>query len=107
MANELHQRAWDLLRQVRSELHDQDLISDDEYASLVTDAPDAPRRLESYDEQAKRLAKSQAEVERLRDALKRIVPLGGAAGTFAEQQLWTDEQREAWALERRAARGAR
>src|SRR5688572_23721522 len=37
----LHQRAWDLLRQMRSELLDAELISREEYAWLLAEAPGA------------------------------------------------------------------
>lgn len=52
-------RLFDLVRYMRSELHQQDLISDEEYYWLSSQAPMAnsleggspsPRRLEDYDE---------------------------------------------------------
>ena len=46
------------------------------------------------------------EVRRLRDVLQRIVMLGGATGRIAQEQLWSDKEREQWALQRRAERMA-
>jgi len=47
-----------------------------------------------------------AEVRRLRLTLAGIAGLGGPAGEVAGQALWTDAQREEWALLRRAQREA-
>jgi hypothetical protein len=75
----LHQRAWDLLRQMRSELLDAELISREEYAWLLAEAPGAsdkpgagspaPRRLETYDEHAVRLKDAEGQVKALSKAL--------------------------------------
>lgn len=66
----IHQRLWDLVRQQRMELHDAELISDDEYTELAKDHP-AVARLETYDvlrEANERLEASQAELrERLHE----------------------------------------
>jgi len=45
----IDQRLWDLVRHQRAELHDEDLITDEEYAALAFDHG-AVGRLESYDE---------------------------------------------------------
>lgn len=57
-----HQRVWDLLRQCRHKLLDENLISREEYAWLLADAPNvlgrgspAPRRLETYDDHESRM----------------------------------------------------
>lgn len=54
-----HRRVMDLLRFCRSALHDEELISDAEYAVLADDH-DAVARLESYDEAKARLAAAEA-----------------------------------------------
>ena len=43
-----NQRLWDLVRHQRAELHETDLITDEEYAMLAEDHP-AVARLETYD----------------------------------------------------------
>ena len=84
-AEPLHQRAWDLLRQMRSELLDDSLISREEYAWLAAEAPyvtsgdasqpgqgsPAPRRLERYDEQLIRLTVLEQERDELAAASRR------------------------------------
>jgi hypothetical protein len=55
------QRLWDLVRQQRSELHGDGLISDEEYAALASDGG-AVARLETYDEM-------RADLHALRAAL--------------------------------------
>lgn len=67
-------RLFDLVRFMRSELHDANLITDQEYGWLCAEAPMAkgqgspsPRRLEDYDEVK---ATHAAEVSKLRAALK-------------------------------------
>lgn len=52
-----NRRLFDLVRFMRSELHEADLISDEEYSWLLSEAPMAkgsgspsPRRLEDYDQ---------------------------------------------------------
>lgn len=68
----IHQRVWDLLRQMRSELLDAELITRHEYAWLCSEAPGvsgggspAPRRLETYDEIRARAEKAEQEIARL------------------------------------------
>lgn len=84
----LHQRAWDLLRQMRGHLADENLISLEEYAWLAANAPGAdagpgngspaPRRLESYDEMRAELAAARRALTAMtveRDALRAEVAL--------------------------------
>jgi uncharacterized small protein (DUF1192 family) len=59
------ERAFDLLRYCRDTLHQQELISDDEFASLVARGSVCARRLETYDEHEARIKALSAEVERL------------------------------------------
>ena len=77
-----HQRCWDLLRQMRSELLDQNLISRNEYAWLASEAPyatggdssipgqgsPAPRRLEDYDHLRAQHAILLAELQNIANA---------------------------------------
>ena len=67
-------RLFDLVRYMRSELHEAELITDQEYGWLCAEAPmvkgqgsPSPRRLEDYDE-------IRARMERMEDALRGIVP---------------------------------
>ena len=64
------QRMWDLVRYQRDELHEANLISDDEYALLAKDHAGV-KRLESYDAVRASVAKLFAE-ERL--AEMRLIP---------------------------------
>jgi hypothetical protein len=52
----LNQRGWDLLRQMRHKLHEENLISDEEYAELVA-IPGSVKRLEDYDKAIAKLSK--------------------------------------------------
>ena len=56
------QRLRDLVRQQRSELHDANLISDEEYAALAMDGGAVPR-LMGYDEMRTQLAAQAERVE--------------------------------------------
>lgn len=65
-------RQFDLVRYMRSQLHEAELISDEEYAWLCSEAPLAtapeggspsPRRLESYDDMRKRIAELEAQLK--------------------------------------------
>jgi len=90
-AEPLHQRAWDLLRQMRSELLDDSLISREEYAWLAAEAPyvtsgdasqpgqgsPAPRRLERYDKQALRISVLKQEREATMRVLAPNMPGSG------------------------------
>jgi hypothetical protein len=65
-------RLFDLVRFMRSELHEADLITDREYGWLCAEAPMAkgqgspsPRRLEDYDE-------IRSKMRRMEDALRKI-----------------------------------
>ena len=67
-------RLFDLVRYMRSELHEADLITDQEYFWLCAEAPMAkgqgspsPRRLEDYDEiraKMKRMEKALGEISK-------------------------------------------
>jgi hypothetical protein len=67
-------RLFDLVRIMRSELHQADLIDDDEYAWLCQytfpddpkEGSPSPRRLEDYDELRRKLVASQQELEGLK-----------------------------------------
>lgn len=61
-------RAIDLLRFCRHKLHEENLISDDEFTSFLL-YQGAVARLESYDEVRAKLTAAEAEVVRLRAAL--------------------------------------
>jgi len=75
MKNEItNARLFDLVRFMRAELHQAELITDDEYVWLCADAPLAtsknggspsPRRLEDYDELRKRLDRTTNTMVRL------------------------------------------
>lgn len=74
-------RLFDLVRFMRSELHEADLITDDEYFWLCSEAEMAnsptggspsPRRLEDYDELRGQLTAQAAQIAQLREALERI-----------------------------------
>lgn len=56
-----HERLHDLVRYKRSELHTDGLISDDEYAELLTAQPGAVKRLEGYDAAIEKLKTSHAD----------------------------------------------
>ncbi len=70
-----HVRLFDLVRQARGTLHEENLITDEEYAWLSGGSPLAtdqkkngspsPRRLEDYDDLRDQLTALQAKVERL------------------------------------------
>lgn len=60
-----NQRILDLLRQLRGELHEQRLITDDEYAYLAGLGSQSARRLESYDDVSAKLKEALASRERL------------------------------------------
>jgi hypothetical protein len=63
-------RLFDLVRYMRSELHEADLITDQEYGWLCAEAPMAkgqgspsPRRLEDYDEIRAKTKRMEAEIK--------------------------------------------
>ena len=73
-------RLFDLVRFMRSELHEAELITDQEYGWLCAEAPMAkgqgspsPRRLEDYDE-------LRAKMKRMESALKGIIKAAPASG---------------------------
>lgn len=59
------ERATDLVRHMRSELHSAELISDEEYAALAADSDNGQRvaRLEGYDKIRKDLAEAKKAAE--------------------------------------------
>jgi hypothetical protein len=74
-----HKRMFDMVRYMRAELHEANLITDAEYGWLVGEAPLAkgqgspsPRRLEDYDELNERLQRYEKELADLRVALEAI-----------------------------------
>jgi hypothetical protein len=74
-----HTRLFDLVRFMRAELHQADLITDEEYAWLCMEAPMAkgqgspsPRRLEDYDELRGKLSAMTEERIRLRRAIDQL-----------------------------------
>ena len=62
------ERYHDLVRYQRAELHEAELISDKEYAELLSDSKSVDR-LHGYDELRERADRLQAEVERLENRL--------------------------------------
>ncbi len=85
-------RMWDLVRSQRHELHEQGLITNEEYGALVAEETERPgsgspsrRRLESYDE----LRHREVKATEWRDAIER------AAGVQADAENHTPE----WAFE--------
>lgn len=56
-----NERLHDLVRYKRSELHEDGLISDEEYAELLTKQPGAVKRLEGYDAAIAKLKASHAD----------------------------------------------
>jgi hypothetical protein len=76
-----HVRLFDLVRYMRAELHKADLITDQEYVWLCTEAPMAkgagspsPRRLEDYDVLKSELEDAKAKIKALRGALEYVQP---------------------------------
>lgn len=61
------QRLMDLVRQCRHDLHENALITDEEFAALAMVGAESARRLESYDEVAAKLTNARQEVEALRE----------------------------------------
>jgi hypothetical protein len=102
----LHQRAWDLLRQMRSNLLDENLISQAEYAWLAAEAPGAdagagngspaPRRLETYDEHAARLKAAEAKLEALSSSAPVERPQAGRPVDVGDDRLAIDMLSVAW-----------
>jgi len=94
-------RLFDLVRYMRSELHEAELITEQEYGWLCAEAPMAkgqgspsPRRLEDYDE-------IRARMKRMESALKSIAahdgpgfPHGTCAKIAAEGLESENDQRE-------------
>lgn len=83
-----HRRLFDLVRYMRSELHEAELIDEDEYAWLCSEAELAkgsgspsPRRLEDYDVLKDRMKRMEA-------ALK---PLAACAERAEKQDLETQK----------------
>lgn len=74
-----HVRLFDLVRYMRSELHQAELITDEEYSWLCAEselatAPEggspSPRRLEDYDDLRKKLTEKDAQIVALREAVE-------------------------------------
>lgn len=96
------QRMRDLVRQQRAELHQADLITDEEYAELCSDAG-AVARLESYDEIRGRLGRAEDllrrseplldELARLRTWLERLAKWGFTEGAHPLDCVKRLEQR--------------
>jgi hypothetical protein len=78
-------RYHDLVRFQRSELHKADLITDEEYAALLSDG-NAVSRLESYDEIQTKLTLAQEAKRELVDELRTL------AGAFAVTLMVLDER---------------
>ena len=81
-AGEREARLRDLVRYQRAELHAAKLISDEEYAELLSDGGSVAR-LHSYDDLRKREAAKDAEIERLRGLLRETRESVNAAYLFA------------------------
>lgn len=87
-----HVRLWDLVRYVRAELHEDDLITDQEYANLCMGTKSdqklpgspSPRRLEDYDDLQKELAALRQQLAESHSTFK----------TFSEQKLTTEMSAE-------------
>ena len=69
-----HKRLFDLVRYSRGSLHEEGLITDEEYAWLCSEAPLAkgrgspsPRRLEDYDELIAKSRRMEKALEEIRD----------------------------------------
>lgn len=62
-----NQRVIDMLRFCRSELHEAELITNDEYAEIVQLGSASARRLEDYDELRTRLAAAESELVEWRE----------------------------------------
>ena len=82
------QRLWDLCRSQRFELHNADLISNEEYANLAFDHG-AVSRLETYDEMNVRLKKVNKVAELVKRTLEKFISETSDARvvTEAEQVL--------------------
>lgn len=67
-----NERLSDLARYCRHQLHDERLITDDEFASIVAQGPESARRLEGYDSLRAEVERQAQEIERLQ-AIERIL----------------------------------
>lgn len=67
-------RLFDLVRYCRGELHEAGLITDQEYADLVTAGSESARRLENYDELRAKIAELEKDKARLDWLIKQGPP---------------------------------
>lgn len=63
------ERLFDLVRYQRAELHQENLISDDEYVALLADS-ESKKRLETYDDMRQQLTTAKDLIEKLVGALR-------------------------------------
>lgn len=68
-----NQRLIDLVRYARGYLHDEGLITNEEYAELVKVGSEAARRLESYDAMREEIERLRKERDAARSDLERVV----------------------------------
>jgi len=66
------QRAMDLVRYCRAELHEANLIDDKEYADLSAMGKEAVARLEGYDRAQARIAELEGELKRREDRIEHL-----------------------------------
>lgn len=80
------ERATDLVRYARHFLHEEELISDDEYAVIVQDNEDGKRvaRLEGYD---KSLSDLRSKIEAARTLAERLIQGGGVFEVITAKQF--------------------
>ena len=83
-------RLFDLVRVMRSELYEAELITDEEYSWLLSEAPMAkgqgspsPRRLEDYDDLRAKMKAMEKELRHLPDLLDAHFERGGTIAGLA------------------------
>lgn len=90
-------RLFDLVRHQRHELHKAELITNEEYASLMTDpradgpGSPSPRRIESYDQMRSKLATLGKTCRGMREALSYMVQKSEWVSELPGTQ-WADDQ---------------
>jgi predicted nuclease with TOPRIM domain len=83
-------RLFDLVRFQRHQLHDEGLITNEEYSALVSGAPGAVSRLESYDEIRSRLDQAKEDVTTL------LAEFGELTEPGSRRAALLDEIRRRW-----------
>lgn len=89
-----NQRMFDLVRYMRGSLHEEGLLSDQEYSDICEWGADAARRLETYDVMRKRAGEAEEFRQKLSALLSCSSPDGSAElGIVEELQKFSAESR--------------